>query len=120
MKRRGFIPNARTYRLLLSGLSRIEGWEEHNLQFKNAQALWQNFLRHIEHLKKINPGHSDIEPSPAAFYITILAANKEYNAMFDVLNDLDQEGPFSPTEFIYSKTFQAIAYRQQLTPGDQE
>lgn len=120
MKRRGFVPNTRTYNLLLAGLSRIEKWEEHTLQFKNAQALWRSFLRYIEHLKKTNPGHSDIEPNPAAFYISILAANKEYNSIFDVLNDLDHEGRFSPTEFIYSKTLQAITYRSQLTPGDKE
>ena len=120
MKRRGFTPNVRTYSLLLSGLSRIEGWEGHTAQFRNAQALWQGFLRHIEHLKEIHPEHKEIEPSPAAFYVTILGANKEHNAIFGVLNDLDQEGPFSPTEFIYSKVFQAIAYRSQLAPGDEE
>ena len=50
----------------------------------------------------------------------ILAANKEYNVMFDVLNALDEEGPFSPTEFIYTRFFNAITYRPQLTPGDKE
>ena len=120
MKRRGFTPNIRTYNCLLFGLSRIEDWEEYNLQFKNAQTLWQGFLQYIERLKEIDPKHRDIASDPAASYITILAANKEYNAMFDVLNDLDQEGPFSPTEFTYSKVLQVIAHRSQLTPGDKE
>ncbi|KAF9651168.1 hypothetical protein BDM02DRAFT_978609 [Thelephora ganbajun] len=120
MKRRGFKPNVRTYNVLLSGLSRIENWEEHKVQFKNAQALWQGFLQRIEQLKKINPEHKEIRSNPAAFYISILTANKDYNAVFDVLNDLDEEGPFSPTEFIYAKMFQGIAYRTQLAPGDKE
>ena len=120
MKRRGFRPNTRTYNLLLSGLSRIENWEEHSVQFKNAHILWQGFLQHIENLKKFDPRHREISSNPAAFYISILAANKDYNAMFDVLNNLDDEGPFSPTEFIYSKTFQGITYRTQLAPGDKE
>ena len=120
MKRRGFRPNTRTYNLLLDGLSRVDNWEEHSVQFKNAQALWQGFLQHIENLKKVNPGHKEITSNPAAFYISILAANKDYNTMFDVLNNLDDEGPFSPTEFIYFRTFQGIAHRTQLAPGDKE
>lgn len=120
MKRRGFVPNTRTYNVLLGGLSRIKQWENYTLQFKNAQTLWRSFLGYIEHLKKVNPQDQGIDPNPAAFYITILAANKEYNTMFDVLNDLDQAGQFSPTEFIYTRLFQAIAYRSQLTPGDEE
>ena len=120
MKRRGFRPNVRTYHVLLSGLSRIQDWEEHSVQFKNAQAIWRGFLHHIKYLKTFGPRHKEIRANPAAFYISILAANKQYNAMFDVLNALDKEGPFSPTEFIYSKVFQAIACRTQLTPGDEE
>ena len=120
MRRRGFRPNVRTYNVLLSGLSRIENWEEYEVQFKNAQALWRGFLQRIERLKKIDPGHTEIRSNPAAFYISILATNKEYNAMFDVLNDLDEEGPFSPTEFIYTRIFQGIAHRTQLAPGDKE
>jgi len=120
MKRRGFRPNVRTYSVLLSGLSRIENWEEYKVQFKNAQALWQGYLQRIEQLKKINPKHNEIRSSPAAFYVTILAANKDYNAIFDVLNDLDEEGPFSPTEFTYAKMFQGIAYRTELASGDKE
>jgi len=120
MKRRGLRPSSRTYNLLLSGLSRIENWEEHSVQSKNARALWQGFLQHIENLKKLDPEHREITSNPAAFYISILAANKDYNAMFDVLNSLDDEGPFSPTEFIYTKVFQSIAHRTQLAPGDNE
>jgi len=120
MKRRGFRPNTRTYNLLLSGLSRIENWEGHSVQFKNAQALWQGFLQHVEDLKKSNSGRGAVSSSPAAFYISILAANKDYNTMFDVLNNLDDEGPFSPTEFVYFKMFQAIVQRTQLAPGDKE
>lgn len=120
MKKRGFAPNTRTYTVFLSGLSRIKGWEEYSVQFKNAQALWAGFLQHIEHLKRINPQDVGIEPSPAAFYLMILAANNRYDAIFDVLADLDKEGPFSPTEFVYSKLFQVIAYRPQLDPEDKE
>lgn len=120
MKRRGFRPNVRTYNVLLSGLSRIENWEEYKVQFKNARNIWQSFIQHIEHLKGIDPKHDEISSNPAAFYITILAANEEYNTMFDVLNGLDEEGPFSPTEFIYSKIFQSLASRRQLVPGDKE
>ena len=120
MKRRGFQPTTRTYDLLLDGLSRIDNWEGHSVQFRNAQAVWQSFLRRIENLKKTHPGHEEITSNPAAFYVSILAANDEYNAMFDVLNNLDQEGPFSPNEFIYFKIFKAIYNRARLSPGDKE
>lgn len=90
------------------------------MQFKNAKALWQGFLQRIEDLKKIDPKHEEIDSTAVAYYISILAANKDYSAIFDVLNDLDDEGPFSPTEFIYSKIFQGIRYRTRLTPGDKE
>jgi len=120
MKRRGFKPNIRTYNVLLSGLSRIKNWEEHSVQFKNAQALWQSYLRRVGSLKKFDPKHHEITSNPAAFYISILTSNKDYNAMFDVLNDLDEEGPFAPSEFIYTKIMRGIHYREQLAPGDKE
>jgi len=120
MKRRGFKPNVRTYNVLLSGLSRIENWEEHPVQFKNAQTLWQDCLRRIEKLKEFNPKDREITSDPAAFYISILASNKDYNAMFDVLNGLDEEGRFAPTEFVYTKVFYGIFYRGQLAPGVKE
>lgn len=120
MKRRGFRPNVRTYNVLLSGLSRIEDWKGYKVQFENTRAIWRSFIQHVESLKKIDPKHSEICSNPAAFYILILAANNDYNSIFDVLNDLDEEGPFSPTEFIYSKIFRSLAYRKQLVPGDEE
>jgi len=120
MKRRGFQPNARTYNVLLSGLSRIENWDDYGVQLKNARALWRSFLQYIEDFKRVNPGRGGNDSNPAAFYILILAANKDYNAMFDVLNGLDEEGPFSPTEFVYTKAFQCIVRRTQLAPGDKE
>lgn len=120
MKKRGIQPSVRTYHVLLSGLSRIENWGGYGVQFKNAKALWQGFLQRIESLKKINPTNDEIKSDPAGFYVSILAANKDYNAMFDVLNDLDEEGPFSPTEFTYSRMLQSLVYRTQLAPGDTE
>ena len=120
MKRRGFKPNVRTFTTLFAGFSTIRDWEAHSVQFKNARALWGYFLERIEQLKAIDPNHRQINTDPAGCYISILAANGKYNAMFDVLNDLDQEGQFSPTEFVYARLFQAIAYRTQLAPGDKE
>ena len=120
MKRRGFRPNVRTYNVLLSGLSRIENWEEYKVQFKNTRAIWQGFVQHIEQLKEIDPKHDEISSDPASSYIAILAANRDYNTMFDVFNSLDEKGPFSRTEFVCSKMFQVLAYRKQLIPGDKE
>ena len=117
MKRRGFHPNARTYHLLLSGLSRIKDWEEHSVQFKNAQAIWRGFLR-IKSLKTFGPGHEEIRANPAAFLNPCHQQTIQRHVRR--LNALDKEGPFSLTEFIYSKMFQATAYRTQLTPGDEE
>lgn len=109
MKRRGLAPTTRTYQTMFSGLSRIDNWTSYSQQLSNAKLLYDSFQRHITSLKKHEPDSLDITPAPLAAYIKILADNGQYEALFDILNDLDPIGPFSADLNIYTAMFQAMS-----------
>lgn len=94
---------------MFNGLSRIDRWSSHPKQLENARSLYEDFTRHIESLKKHEPYHPDITPTPLASYLKILGHSGEYQEVFDVYYALDPTGSYSPNEFVYAAMFQALA-----------
>ena len=109
MKRRGLSPTTRTYQTMFNGLARIDRWSSHPKQLENARSLYEDFTRHIESLKKHEPYHPDITPTPLASYLKILGNSGEYQEVFDVYYALDTTGSYAPNEFVYAAMFQALA-----------
>jgi len=115
MKRRGFSPSTRTFQTMFSGLSRIENWPSHPKQLAHAHALYDYFQRHVEAVKKHDPNSPELTTTPIASYIKILGNAGEYQLIFDIYYALDQEGPLSANQFIFTAIFQALSERK--TPG---
>ena len=118
MKRRGLSPTTRTFQTFFNGLSRIEDWSIHPKQLTNARSLYDAYQRHISSVKKYDPGSSELLIDPLAGYIRILGNASRYQEVFDVYYAMDQEGPLSPNQFIFTAMFHAIvAAKNNVSEG---
>ena len=100
---------------MFAGLSRIEDWHGYSKQLTNAHALYDNFLRHLEYLKKSDPHSPDLIITPLASYIKILGDAGDYQRIFDVYYAMDQKSALSPNHFIYAAMFRALSERRGKT-----
>jgi hypothetical protein len=116
MKRRGLSPTTRTFQTFFNGLSRIEDWSIHTKQLTNARSLYDAYQRHISSVKKHDPGSSELLIDPLAGYIRILGNAARYQEIFDIYYAMDQEGPLSPNQFIFTAMFHAIVAAKNSVP----
>lgn len=117
MKRRGFVPNARTYQVLLRGLSAIRDWDLYPKQLENARKIFASYKEHMETLKEQDRNHPDISAHPYTSFIEILSSAGRYQEMFDVYNGMDQEGPLAPNAYTFAAMQFAINSRRTHEDG---
>jgi hypothetical protein len=117
MKRRGFSPTSRTFKTMLSGLARIENWEDYPKQLKNATSLYEAFLRHVDSMKKHDPSSPELNTAPIASYIQILGDVGMHQEIFDVFYNMDKEGPLAPDHLLFTAMFQALAAKPDPVTG---
>ncbi|KAJ6613450.1 hypothetical protein B0H10DRAFT_2273082 [Mycena sp. CBHHK59/15] len=109
MKRRGFSPTTRTFQTMFTGLSRIEVWAAYPQQLKNARALYEAYLRHIEALRKHDPTSTELSIDPLPAYITILGNAGQFEEIFVVFYSLAAEGPLAADKFLFTAMFRALS-----------
>jgi len=118
MKRRGFSPTTRTFQTFFNGLSRIEDWSIHTKQLTNARSLYEAYQRHISSIKRHDSDSPELLINPLAEYIRILGNAGRYQEVFDIYYAIDQEGPLSPNQFIFTAMFHAIvAAKNNVSEG---
>ena len=90
----------------------------HPKQLTNARSLYDAYQRHILSVKNYDPGSSELLIDPLAGYIRILGNAGRYQEVFDVYYAMDQEGPLSPNQFIFTAMFHAIvAAKNNVSDG---
>lgn len=109
MKRRGFSPTTRTYQTMFNGLTRIEDWAAYPKQMKNAESLFQSYMRHIESVHAHNPTSPELSSSPLSLYLKLLGDAGRYQEIFDVYYNLDPKGPITPDHLVFTAMFQALS-----------
>ncbi|KAF9055258.1 hypothetical protein BDZ89DRAFT_938618 [Hymenopellis radicata] len=109
MKRRGFSPTTRTYHTMFNGLVRIEDWAAYPKQLKNAESLFQHYMRHIESVHAHSPKSPELSSSPLALYLKLLGDAGRYQEIFDVYYNLDPKGPITPDHMVFTAMFQALS-----------
>jgi hypothetical protein len=116
MKRRGFVPNVRTYATMMSGYATIENWEQYSKQLASVHSVYEQLRQHIETPRIVvddpagESGASFIL-YPIALYISILGKTDNYQKAFDVFHELDMDGPLAPHPKIYSSLLCVLADR---------
>ena len=114
MKRRGFVPNCRTYQHMLQGYAHIRNWDLHPKQLENAHKIFRSYEERMRALQKEDPRHPELNSSPYTCYIEILSSARLYQEMFDVYNSMDEEGPLSPNHYTFSTLLHMLAVRRTL------
>jgi hypothetical protein len=116
LKRRGFVPNVRTYATLMNGYATIEDWEQHTKQLGSAHSVYAQLKEHLKNSRgQIDDPAGELGASfalyPIALYISILGKARKYQKAFDVFHDLDIDGPLAPHPKVYSSLLCVLADR---------
>ncbi|KAF8272057.1 hypothetical protein EI94DRAFT_1567094, partial [Lactarius quietus] len=124
MKRRGFMPNLRTYATLMSGYATVENWDPLTKQLNVVHSIYDQLKQQLETSGNLveertsRTGDLSFVQYNIALYISILGKTKNYQKAFDVFHDLDTDGPRAPHPKVYSALLCLSADR--LDPEDAE
>lgn len=124
MKRRGFMPNIRTYATLMSGYAAVDDWEPLTKQLGFVHSIYGQLKQQLETSRNMvedrtgMTGVTSLIQYPIALYISILGKAKKYQKAFDVFHDLDTDGPLAPHPKVYSALLCLFADR--VDPDDVE
>ncbi|KAI0053638.1 hypothetical protein FA95DRAFT_1600783 [Auriscalpium vulgare] len=121
LKRRGFIPNQRTFNTMMTGYGSIQDWKQYTKIFEHVTAVYENAKAHLDQYRKdpemwqrSRVHDPDLVLYPIALYIEILGDVGLHQKAFDVFHDLDADGIFAPNAKIFEKVLAAIAKRETL------
>ena len=125
MKRRGFMPNIRTYATLMSGYTNVEDWGPLTKQLGFAHSIYGQLMQQlktphnlVEDRASGETGASSFVQYPIALYISILGKAGEYQKAFDVFRELDADGSLAPYPKVYSALLCLMA--DHVRPDDAE
>jgi hypothetical protein len=125
MKRRGFMPNVRTYATMMSGYATVDDWRPLTKQLGLVHSVYDQLKQTLVNTRNVlddpagDSGASFIL-YPIALYISILGKAGWYQRAFDVFHGLDTDGPLAPHPKIYSSLLTILADRVHLAETDQE
>ena len=126
MKRRGFMPNVRTYATMMSGYATVDDWKPLTTQLELVHSLYGQLRQHLERSRNFIDDDPAGESSasfilyPIALYISILGKAGQVQKAFDVFHELDTSGPLAPHAKIYSSLLSALAERVDAPDVDAE
>jgi hypothetical protein len=124
MKRRGFVPNIRTYATMMSGYATVDDWTPLTAQLGLVHSVYGQLRQHLKGTRNLiddpaGESSASFILYPIALYISILGKAGEYQKAFDVFHALDTSGPLAPHPKIYSSLLSVLAERVDATdaPG---
>jgi pentatricopeptide repeat protein len=126
MKRRGFMPNVRTYATMMSGYAFVDDWKPLTTQLDLVHSVYGQLRQHLERTRNFIDDDPAGESSasfilyPIALYISILGKAGQVQKAFDVFHELDTSGPLAPHPKIYSSLLSALAERVDAPDVDAE
>jgi hypothetical protein len=127
MKRRGFVPNVRTYATMMSGYATVDDWSPLTTQLGLVHSVYEQLRQHLKRTRNLideDPAGESSEASfilyPIALYISILGKAGKYQKAFDVFHELDTGGPLAPHPKIYSTLLSVLAERVNATDAEAE
>jgi hypothetical protein len=125
MKRRGFVPNVRTYATMMSGYATVDDWRPLTTQLGLVHSVYGQLKQHIQRTRNLiddpaGESSASLILYPIALYISILGKAGKYQKAFDVFHALDTSGPLAPHPKIYSSLLFILAERVGATDVDAE
>jgi hypothetical protein len=125
MKRRGFVPNIRTYATMMSGYATVDDWTPLTAQLESVHTLYGQLMQHLKGTRDLiddpaGESSASFILYPIALYISILGKAGKYQKAFDVFHALDTGGPLAPHPKIYASLLSVLAERVGATDVDAE
>lgn len=116
MKRRGFQPVASTYATLLKGYGTITDWPQYTKQLENVHNIFAGFKEYMEVVQRDDPKSSELTSIPTNMYLKVLGKAGLYQKMYDVFNDVPDEGPLAADSVTFTTVFRGL-YERVSMPG---
>lgn len=114
LKRRGFVPNVRTYCTMFTGYEQITDWTQYSKQLDNIHSLYEQYNRLAVQLSVEQKMHEDLYTDyvPAS-YISILGRAGHFQKAFDVFHELESDNsvPLIPTQSVFNRLTGIICMR---------
>jgi pentatricopeptide repeat protein len=97
---------------MMKGYRSVENWEPLSKILENVHTVYEEYLEHANGLKKIDT------PDSSAFnmYLRVLGKAGLFQKMFDVFNQMHDEGPFIPQGRTYVEMLVELSDRRTI-PG---
>ncbi|PCH41242.1 hypothetical protein WOLCODRAFT_16983 [Wolfiporia cocos MD-104 SS10] len=120
MKRRGFDPTIRTFTTMFSGYSQVRDWSKLTKQLGYVHKLFQSYQDYVQRVKELNPRSPELNVLPVSAYMKILGDIGDWQKMFDVFYEMDDEGPLAPDAYVFTAMIRALQQRRPaaLTPEE--
>lgn len=109
MKRRGVKPNVATYSTMMMGYGAVDDWSKFSKQLENCHAVHEHFF---ENRQSLDPDGSSRISSPTSKYFANLSKAGLHDKMFDVFNQMDQNGRWAPNTHVYGAMVAALNFRK--------
>ncbi|KAI9513332.1 hypothetical protein F5148DRAFT_956133, partial [Russula earlei] len=120
LKRRGFVPNVRTFATLMGGYAAVEDWAAFPKQLENAHSAYTQLKQLLEGSPEpVREPRASFALYTVALYISILGKAGEYKRAFDVFHELDADGPLQPHPKVYSSLLCVLADRLDSAEAEQ-
>ncbi|KAI0278842.1 hypothetical protein BGY98DRAFT_916518 [Russula aff. rugulosa BPL654] len=124
MKRRGFMPNIRTYATMMSGYATVDDWSPLTTQLGLVHSVYGQLRQHLKRNRDLiddDPaGEASFILYPISLYISILGKAGKYEKAFDVFHELDTSGPLAPHSKIYHSLLSVLVERVDAPDVDAE
>jgi pentatricopeptide repeat protein len=124
MKRRGFMPNIRTYATMMSGYATVDDWSPLTTQLELVHSVYGQLRQHLKRNRDLiddDPaGEASFILYPISLYISILGKAGKYEKAFDVFHELDTIGPLAPHSKIYHSLLSVLVERVDAPDVDAE
>ncbi|KZT71609.1 hypothetical protein DAEQUDRAFT_706989 [Daedalea quercina L-15889] len=114
MKRRGFVPNVRTYTTLFSGFREIDDWHNRTKLLEQVDTLHSNYLDYAARIKETDPRSPELTNAITRAYIYILGRARRYQQVFDVFYAMDKEGPLAADVVLYGEMIRSVSLRTEV------
>ncbi|KAH9938590.1 uncharacterized protein B0H18DRAFT_967898 [Fomitopsis serialis] len=114
MKRRGFVPNIKTYATMFAAFIAVKDWTLHAKLLQQVGKLHDDYLKYAAHFKVVDPASDELSTAPTRAYLRILGTAGQHQLMFDVFNAMDEEGPMAPDLLVHSAMLQAVCMRHPI------
>ncbi|KAI0347517.1 hypothetical protein BDW22DRAFT_1351965 [Trametopsis cervina] len=114
MKRRQHKPTLFTYATVMKGYARVTNWELFTKQLDNVHNVYNAYRECLLETYHTDTTSAAVHLSTFNMYLKVLAKADQYQKMFDVFNEMLDDGPLPPDHISFTEMFMSLCNRERI------